>query len=246
VTGSSITPSNISVVVLAGGQGTRIRSLHPDVPKPMIEVAGRPFLYWITAYLSHFHLRDFIYSAGYLAEQIEAWSRNSEFPGLLRRVCVEDAPLGTGGGLLNCIDLCDDIILVVNGDSLCLGGVAELLQTGADTNVAAGLIGIYQNDAARYGSLDFDPTGGRLRAFREKALGQGHVNAGVYLFRKRALEGFQRDAALSIEHGILPSMIARGEEVRVVALEQAAFIDIGVPETALAASAFIEANRHLF
>lgn len=235
---------DVSVVVLAGGRGTRISSLYPDVPKPMIEVAGKPFLHWLTAYLARFGVRDFIYSTGHMSEQIAAWCKNGAFPGLSRRACAEAAPLGTGGGLLNCIDLCGETILVVNGDSLCLAGMPELLALRAE-GVSAGLIGVYQDDASRYGSLDFGEDR-RLRAFREKAPGQGYINAGVYLFRKDALDRFERGVALSIEHDVMPALLRDGEDVRVAPVRDAQFIDIGVPETVVAATAFVEANKDLF
>ncbi len=121
-------PAGVTAVVLAGGRGTRIRGLYPDVPKPMIEVAGKPFLHWVTAHLVRAGVRDFVYSTGYLGDQIADWCGNEDFPGVRRRACPEAEPLGTGGGLLNCLDICRDEILTINGDSLCVGGVSEILQ----------------------------------------------------------------------------------------------------------------------
>lgn len=239
-------PTGVTAVVLAGGRGTRISGLYPDVPKPMIEVAGKPFLYWVTAHLVRFGVSDFVYSTGHLGEQIADWCSNGDFPDVRRRVCPEVDPLGTGGGLLNCLDLCKDEILTINGDSLCLGGVSEILDLRSDTGFSAALLGVYQDDTSRYGALDFNEANRDLLGFREKAPGRGYVNGGVYLFRKRALLAFQRGATLSIEHDVIPGLLANGAQVRVVPVRDAAFIDIGVPETVVAASAFIEANRALF
>ena len=235
-----------SAVVLAGGRGTRISSLYPDVPKPMIEVAGKPFLHWVTSYLARFGVRDFIYSTGHLGGQIADWCENDQFPNLRRIACHESTPLGTGGGVLNCLDLCGDNILVLNGDSLCLGGVESLLSLSNEAEVSAGLIGVHQDDTSRYGSLDFDAQSKRLHGFREKVAGSGHINAGVYYFRRSALQAFPRDAVLSIEHDIVPQLLARRCDVRVVPVRDAPFIDIGIPETVKAAASFIEANRALF
>jgi len=238
--------AGVTAVVLAGGKGTRIRTLYPDVPKPMIEVAGKPFLHWVTTYLIKSGVSDFVYSTGHLGDQIADWCANGDFPGVRRRVCPEVEPLGTGGGLLNCLDLCQSELLTINGDSLCLGGAPEILDLRSDASVSAALLGVYQEDTSRYGTLDFDEATQKLRAFREKAPGRGYVNAGVYFFRKQALLGFQRGVALSIERDVIPDLLTNGSQVRVVPVRDAAFIDIGVPETVVAASAFIEANKALF
>ncbi len=94
--------------------------------------------------------------------------------------------------------------------------------------------------------MDFDETTRQLLGFREKAPGRGFVNAGVYLFRKPALLSFQRGVALSIEYDVVPALLARGDAVRVAPVRGAAFIDIGVPETVVAAADFIAANRTSF
>lgn len=239
-------PNATSAIVLAGGKGTRVSGLYPDVPKPMIEVAGEPFLHWVTAYLSRFGVHDFVYSTGHLGGQIADWCENRQFPDLRRVACHESVPLGTGGGLLNCLHLCGENVLVLNGDSLCLGGVEPLLNLRSDGNVSAGLIAIHQDDASRYGSLDFDAGSNRLCGFREKAPGTAHINAGVYYFRKSALRAFARDTVLSIEHDIVPQLLVRGDDIRVVPVRDVPFIDIGIPETVNAAAAFIEANKTLF
>mgnify|MGYP003347890137 CR=1 FL=1 len=92
---------DVSVVVLAGGKGTRLRGLFPDVPKPLVPVAGQPFLYWLTNWIAAHGPRHFVFSTGYMAEQIEAWARDGQMPGIERSCCREEVPLGTGGGLLN-------------------------------------------------------------------------------------------------------------------------------------------------
>jgi len=95
--------SGVSAVILAGGRGTRIQHLNPDSPKPMIVCCGQPFLYWVTANFAKAGLRRFIYSTGYKGEQIARWCKDRTMPGIERTACHEAAPLGTGGGLINCL-----------------------------------------------------------------------------------------------------------------------------------------------
>jgi len=230
--------SDVTVVLLAGGQGTRIRALYPDSPKPMVPVAGRPFLHWVTAYFAGHGLRRFVYSTGYRSEQIEEWCSDGSMPGLVREVCREETPLGTGGGLLNCLEKCGPWILAANADSLCLGGIPELLSHTDLQGVAGAIIGVLTDDASRYGTLDFD-SAGRLKAFREKVPGQGYVNAGLYLFRTDTLSGFRSDQPSSIERDIIPNLLDQGAAIDVVQLAEAPFIDIGTPDTVVAAESFV-------
>lgn len=240
--GESASDLDMTAVVLVGGRGTRIQAVHPDVPKPMIPVLGRPFLHWLTAVLAFNGITRFVYSTGYRGDQIESWARDASFSSLIRLVRHESAPLGTGGGLLNCLDLCGEWTLVVNGDGLCLAGMAELLAIREMPGVMGGLIGVRVDDSARYGSLDVGADG-RLIAFREKVPGRGIVNGGVYLFRTAALAALELSGPQSLEHDVIPALLSKGARLQVVGVDTAPFIDIGTPETLRDAEAFL--SRHL-
>lgn len=235
----------IAVVVLAGGRGTRIRSHFPHVPKPMIPIDGRPFLYWLTAFLANHGLRRFIYSTGHMAEQIETWCNDGSMKGLERTTKCEAMPLGTGGGLLNAIDSGCDWTLVTNGDSLCLGGVDALLGLTIKRCLAGGIIGVFQDDTSRFGSLDMDVSG-RLRAFREKVGGQGYINSGIYLFRTSALRQIPTGVPSSIEHDVIPTLLAQNAQIQCIVAEAAPFIDIGTPETVYEAGNFVRSQIDQF
>lgn len=237
----TIENSAISVVILAGGRGTRIHALYPDVPKPLIPVAGKPFLYWLTLWLSRHGLSTFIYSAGYMAEKIEAFVAGG-MDGLCLTCIREDDPLGTGGAILHCLHACDEWIVAVNGDGLVMGGLEKLLSCcGQDIDGA--ILGVRVADASRFGSLSTDSFGS-LIGFREKQAGQGLINGGVYLFRKSILELVARSGPCSLEYDLFSEMIAKGARIRVIDTE-AAFIDIGTPETVKQADAFVRAHVQL-
>jgi NDP-sugar pyrophosphorylase family protein len=241
---------DITAIVLAGGLGMRVRALHPDVPKPMIAVGGRPILHWITAWLVAHGIRHVVYSTGYRGDLIERWCRDASFPGVLREIVHEGAPLGTAGGLFNALPRARRTVIVVNGDSLCLGGLAELVGLGECENpaFAGGLIGIPVDDASRYGSLDIGADG-CLLAFREKqhdrASRQAIVNAGVYRFYTAALARHRRADPSSIERHLIPDLLAAGSRLKVVVAGNAPFIDFGTPESLAVADAFLEHHARM-
>jgi D-glycero-alpha-D-manno-heptose 1-phosphate guanylyltransferase len=232
---------DVSVVVLAGGRGTRIQAIHPDIPKPMAPVAGKPFLHWLTRWLEQHGLRHFIYSTGYRSADIESWASNDEFPNLTRTCCKEQTPLGTGGGLFNCLDHCRNWIVVANGDGLVMNGVATLLDLRNEAGIDGGLLGLEVDDAERYGSLAMDADG-LLTGFREKVPGRGIINGGLYIFRRDLLTANHIDGPCSIEYDLFPALIAAGAKLRVVDAGAAAFIDIGTPQTLIEAESFVKSH----
>lgn len=208
------------------------------MPKPLIPVGGQPFLNWLTGYLAEAGLRSFIYSTGYKGSQISEWCEDGGFSACRRISVYEDQPLGTGGGLLNCLDDAADWLLVANGDGLCMTGIDALLALRHEPGIDGGLIGVHVPDTSPYGSLDCDEDG-RLLRFREKQPGTGYVNSGIYLFRKSVLEPLRRQQASSLERDLIPEMLAVGRILKVMRCAEAPFIDIGTPEAILRADDFV-------
>lgn len=232
---------NVTVVILAGGKGTRLRGLFPDLPKPLVPVAGRPFLYWLTLWIQRHGPDSFVYSTGYMADQIEAWASDDSLPQVKRLCRREEEPLGTGGGLLNCLDLCREWVVVANGDGLVMDGIDEILDL-RNHGIDGGVLAVEVPDTSRFGSLKVTDEG-NLQGFAEKVPGQGLINGGLYLFRKDLLKQQFRAGYCSMETDIFPQLIETGARLKVVDCQNAAFIDIGTPETVSQAEQFV--IRHL-
>jgi NDP-sugar pyrophosphorylase family protein len=229
----------ITAVVLAGGRGTRIAGLYPDIPKPLVPVCGEPFVHWVTHWLVQQGVSDIVYSVGYRAEQIAAWAQGAHTTWDARLRCVtEDQPLGTGGGVIQCLELCADHVLVVNGDSLTPVALAPLISRADRPGTDGALLGVRMNDAARYGTLSLDADG-RLVKFAEKRAGAGVINAGVYLLSRSLLEPFAKGQRLSMEEEILPKLIADGAHLSCEIAENAPFLDIGTPQSVVQAEEFV-------
>ncbi len=242
-----ISSADPSVVILAGGQGTRIRHLLGDVPKPMAPVAGRPFLEWVLRFYRAHGLRRFYISSGFLSDVVEDYVLGLRPKRTEITVVRESGPLGTGGGFLNAASIVtpDDAgWLVVNGDSLLLSDPWLLFRDPKNDLWKAAILGLRCTDTSRYGSLEIDAAN-RLLAFAEKRPGVGLINGGVYWFHRDLPASFSAARPLSLERDVFPRILAEGVPIGVVPVT-AAFLDIGIPATLSQAGAFIAENSAMF
>jgi D-glycero-alpha-D-manno-heptose 1-phosphate guanylyltransferase len=232
---------NIIAVVLAGGFGTRIKHLLPDVPKPMAEVAEKPFLGWVLTYLQRQGIKKALLSTGYLAEIIEQYAQTRPIAELELNCYPETSPLGTAGGFLNSVKESQQnpkAWLVLNGDSLIVTPLAPLSEYLQDESVDGVILGVSVPDASRFGSLVYDEQKTLLQ-FAEKQSGKGVINGGVYLLRNKLVQEFPTNFPLSFEYDIFPSLLQQQICLKVHPVE-APFLDIGTPESLAQAEAFIQ------
>lgn len=236
--------NKVAAVVLAGGLGTRLRGVLPDLPKPMAPVAGRPFVEWVVRYLAAQGVRDVLVSTGYKADAFTSHFSQLQVPGIERLLCVaESAPLGTAGAFEFSARMSrwqPQRWLVLNGDSLLLCDLEPLMTADADVAILAR----WMEDASRYGSLEIAPDQHLVR-FREKQPGSGWINGGVYSLTADFAASFPASRPLSWETEVFPSFLASGGRVRAVPAD-GPFLDIGLPETLAQAAAFIRAQGRFF
>jgi D-glycero-alpha-D-manno-heptose 1-phosphate guanylyltransferase len=217
----------MKAVILAGGQGTRLKSVIHDIPKPMAPVHGRPFLEYLLSNLVSNGIRDIILSVGYLHEKIVDHFGNGRHFQCQISYCIEQEPLGTGGAVRKALLMADcENILVMNGDTFVdidckdLSAFHKTLQTVATMAVVSG------EDASRYGTVKVSPDG-HVTAFSEKeATTPALINAGVYVFNKEILTLIP-PGTVSLESDILPVMAVAGNLG--AQIQEVPFIDIGLP-----------------
>jgi NDP-sugar pyrophosphorylase family protein len=243
----NLSPHQVTAVILAGGFGTRIQHLLPNLPKPMAPVCGRPFVEWMVRYLAKQGLRRVILSTGFLAETIERHFKTEPVKEVAVRCVPETKPLGTAGGFLNAIHapaVTSPAWLVMNGDSLALAPLAEMFRSLDDPAVDGVILGVPTSDASRYGTV-VQNAGGDLAGFREKKPGAGTINAGVYLLRAAVVEAFPARVPLSFETDVFPALTARQVRLK-VCVTRAPFLDIGTPESLPLAEAFVREHADCF
>jgi len=229
-------------MVLAGGFGTRLRSLVSDVPKPMAPVAGRPFIVHLIEHWNAQGITDFIFLLHYEAAKIESMLDElmcrDDFSGVTFRVLVEKTPLGTGGAILNAIDALGitEAFLVANADSW-LGSGVERLSAMKSSALAA----VHVSNSQRYGSLKFE--GDKICAFHEKtdSMKQGYINSGLYHLLPEDFHGFKVGSNFSIESEVFPRLVSK-RKLEVVKLDET-FIDIGIPKDYLAYCKWVKLGK---
>ena len=232
-------------IILAGGLGTRLRSVVSDVPKCMAPVAGRPFLEWVLAWIEPFRPGKIILSLGYLSEVVTDWVKTvmKDYPVPIEWV-IEDTPLGTGGGIRlamskvtapQCVILNGDTFFDVDLKSLC--SFREL--SGSPMAVALKPMERFE----RYGSVTLDDNR-HISSFNEKRYCEkGLINGGIYCIDCGCSLLDSKPEKFSFEKEVLEPESALGRLSGFVC--DGSFIDIGIPEDYALAQTFLPANIRL-
>ena len=221
------------VIILAGGLGTRLRSVVSDLPKCMAPVAGRPFLYYVINYLQSQGVEKFIFSLGYKHEAIEEYLQK-RFSTISYQTVIEKEPLGTGGAArLACNKATEKNVLLANGDTMFKIDISLLSALHGKKNSACTLSLKPMKNFERYGVVELNADSS-IKDFKEKKLYEsGYINGGLYAinteqFLKEDFPekfSFEKDyVEKSIAHPGNPAAKMYGN------VQDEYFIDIGIPE----------------
>lgn len=228
----------MEAIILAGGFGTRLRQVVPDLPKPMAPIGDKPFLEILLSSLARKGFKRVILSVGFMAEKISAHF-GARYAGMDLVYVLEESPLGTGGAVRLALNSCQgDHVFVFNGDTfvdLEVDQVERLWQSRRHSII----VGRKLPDTERYGRLLVSD--GRVDGFSEKGVaGPGLINAGCYVFRKNQLDDWPPNAPFSIESDYFVRAVTT-EPVDVFETT-GLFIDIGIPEDFSRAQTLLSAH----
>jgi D-glycero-alpha-D-manno-heptose 1-phosphate guanylyltransferase len=211
-------------IILAGGLGTRLRSVVSDLPKPMASIGSKPFLEYILKYLKRNGINRVIMSVGYKWEIIRDYF-GDDFEGISLDYSVEDEPLGTGGAIKKAIELVHaDEVFIINGDTF-FDIDLNSLHLENDSRLILSLKQMREFD--RYGCVESDMHG-IVTAFMEKGYREyGKINGGIYLASKSLFDGFALEDKFSFETFMEEHFGTL--KIQTVVFDNY-FIDIGIPE----------------
>jgi D-glycero-alpha-D-manno-heptose 1-phosphate guanylyltransferase len=229
-----------TAAILAGGLGTRLRSVVADRPKALALVAGRPVVTYLLDQLAAAGIVRCVLCTGHLGHQVED-ALGSSYGCVALEYSREVTPRGTAGALRDALPrLGQAPLFVLNGDSYCRANLRAVHRAHEASGVRASLVVVQVPDAGRFGRVTLSDDD-RVAGFEEKSLagGAGWVNAGIYLLDPSLLTQVPVAPAIaSLERDVLPRLAGRG---LLAHRSPGPFLDIGTPAAYAEADAFFGA-----
>lgn len=214
----------MEAIVLAGGFGTRLRSVVSELPKPMAPVEDKPFLEYILKYLQKNGITRVILCVGYKWKSIQEYF-GDKFDNIELVYSVEDEPLGTGGAIKKAMNqINSEQVYIINGDTL-FDIDLKILALNHESKLMLSLKSMKHFD--RYGCVESDEND-FLTAFTEKGYREnGNINGGIYLASKNIFDDYELNENFSFEEFMQVNFAKLKIFVKVF---ENYFIDIGIPE----------------
>jgi len=220
----------MQALILAGGEGTRLRPLTSTVPKPVVPLVDRPFIAYMLDWLRGHGVDDVIMSCGFLASGVRNVLGDGSAYGVRLRYMEEPHPLGTGGALKFAESLLDERFLMLNGDVLTDLDVSAQLALHEQRGAQATLALTPVEDPSAYGLVRMREDG-EVTGFVEKPapdqIDTHNISAGVYVLERSVLELLEPEQPASIEREVFPRLVGEGIYAYV---GEGYWLDIGTPE----------------
>ena len=217
-------------VVLAGGFGTRLRSVLEDLPKPLAPVGNKCFLECLLCNLKRNGLYDYTFCLHYMADRIAGLFGNGEEYGVNIGYSIEAEPMGTAGAVGLLRDNIKEAFCVINADTYLELDIQDFIaahkSSGGITTIAVTRVA----DTGRYGSVVLDEAG-CVKGFSEKGestASDGFINAGLYIFEPEIFSYIPENCFVSMEKSVFPRLLRAGREISTYK-NVANFFDIGIP-----------------
>src|SRR5438067_61202 len=200
-------------VVMAGGEGTRLRPLTSNQPKPMVPIVGKPCMEHIIELLREHGFEEIVVTVAFLPQAIRSYFGDGESLGLRVEYSVEESPLGTAGSVGLAADKLDDTFLVISGDALCDFDLGKLLEFHKKREAAVTIALKSVENPLEFGIVVTDE-GGRIERFLEKpSWGQvfsDTINTGIYVLDPEVLNHIPSDRPYDFSKELFPLLLEMG------------------------------------
>ncbi len=219
----------MKAIILAGGFGTRLRNVTGDlIPKPMVDIYGKPFLEHQIRFLKKQDIEDIVIAVHHRADEIKSHFRNGGNFGIKITYSDEDKPLGTGGAIKNAEKYIDNTFLVLNGDSYSKINLEEFIDFHKRKR-GIGSVALKEiENISDFGTVKLE--GERIVSYNEKSeTGKGIINCGLYVLEPQIFDYIDNESHVSLEKIVFPRLAK--EKKLFGYMYDGYFMDIGKPET---------------
>lgn len=219
----------MQAILLAGGLGTRLRSVVNDRPKPMALIDEKPFMEYVIHELTKFGVDEIIFAIGYKGSMVEEYFQDGSGFGVRVFYAYEETLLGTAGAIKNAAKFASgQEILVLNADTFYQLDYARLVKMRQEQDLDMAMVLRQVPDVSRYGRARLEE--GRLVSFNEKTTEaiSGTINGGVYLMKTSLIDEIP-EGKVSLENDMIPLWLKNGKRLGGM-VNDGYFIDIGIPE----------------
>lgn len=219
----------MQAILLAGGLGTRLRSVVSDRPKPMALIGEKPFMEYVIHELTKYGVDEIIFAIGYKGSMVEEYFQDGTGFGVRVFYAYEETLLGTAGAIKNAAKFASGPeVLVLNADTFYQLDYARLVKMRREQELDMAMVLRQVPDVSRYGRARLEE--GRLVSFNEKTTEavSGTINGGVYLMKTSLIDEIP-EGKISLENDMIPLWLRTGKRLGGM-VNDGYFIDIGIPE----------------
>jgi len=204
----------VQAVIMAGGEGARLRPLTCDLPKPMAPVGNRPIMHHILTLLRGIGVRDAYATLHYLADEVEGYFGDGSDFDISLGYAVEDAPLGTAGSVRRLKDRLSGTFLIISGDALTDFDLMPAIEFHSNRGATATLVLTRVPDPLEYGVVITDDDGTVRRFLEKPSAGEvfsDTVNTGIYILEPEVLERVPEERPFDFSKDLYPALLAEGK-----------------------------------
>ncbi|MCA1706745.1 MAG: NTP transferase domain-containing protein, partial [Actinobacteria bacterium] len=238
-------PNRMQAVIMAGGEGSRLRPLTGNIPKPMLPVANKPLMEHIILLLKKHGFTDVVATVQFLSSVIRNYFGDGSDLGASVSYATEEVPLGTAGSVLGASDLLSGTFLVISGDALTDLDLSAVVRSHRERGAAATLVLKRMKDPLEFGIV-MTSEDGKIQRFLEKPTwGQvfsDTINTGIYVLEPEVLDLIPPDQPYDFSSELFPLMLDKGLPLY-GHVADSYWTDVGNPDAFLAAQRDALAGR---